>query len=524
MSFTERYDFTEAVEMARRGDTEGIEVLYFKSYPFLEREARKYCDTPQDVEDALQESYLKIFSKLDTLKEPNAFLGWAVSICKNTLRNRADYIERHEGKEDLTPPMSEGEEAGLDLLPAEEYRKDTDPDAYVDAATVTDLVRDVLEALPDRQQECLLLWMNGYTHAEIAETLDMPLGTVKSNINYAKKKVTKILEDKQRDGTFDYKAVHADPVGAFLYLLERYLAQAPAMPPEAATLLPKIQAALGAGIVKGAAGTAAGTAAKTTPLTWLKDPTRATVAVLMTVVLAVGAALGIQTISKDVPVSPAAEPTTRVTQTTAEEQTEPATEAGEENGANGTGAEDTGTARETVTVQTPTPAPASENDRQTAGNTATTAVVSQSEAGIFLPLVARPVDVSEVGSGEIWNRVSEFGSDIADNVSIREPIIDSELISDYNFEDDSLILNFFVRNSLGKPILLKGFGTVVIKSFSGNLLFSEPITLLSPVDLNDGEEQWFSVNVSNEYYPENIFDAYALKIGYYTTTFEVDYS
>ena len=522
MSFTERFDFTEAVEQARRGEEEGIEVLYFRSYPLLEREARKYCDTQQDVEDALQESYLKIFSKLDTLKEPNAFLGWAVSICKNTLRNRADYVERHEGKEDLTPPMSDDDIAGLDVLPADEYRKDTNPDAYVDSATVVDMVRDVLEALPDAQQECLLLWMNGYTHKEIAATLEMPVGTVKSNIKYAKKKVVKVLVAKRRDGTFDYKSVHADPMGAFLYLLERYLAQAPAMAPEAVGLLPRIQTALGSGLAADAAGTAAGAAAKAGPLKWLRDPTRATVAVIMTVVLAIGAALGIQTLSHDVPLSPSAEPTTRVSQTTAEEQTESATEAGEENGANDTGAEDIGTARETVTVRTPVPALSAGGNRPNAGNTGTTAAVTRAEAGNTQTLVARLTSPEEMGNGELWNNISQFGSNIADNVTIREPIIDCEVISDYNLETNELRLNIFVRNSLGKPIYMKGLRNLIIKSFLGEELLRTTILCESPYYMEDGQEQWFSVFIPVEKYPDGFLNQTVLIIGEYTTTFEVD--
>ena len=223
MQKTEYFDFTDLVQDAQNGDQSAFETLYWKSYPFLEREAKKFYTEPADIDDALQETYLRIFQKLDTLKDPRTFLGWAITVCKRTLLNRVEYDERHFGKTELRPETSTEEEQGLDLLPAEEYRRDYDPNSFVDAAHVNDALRDVLNALPEHQQMCILLWSEGYTQREIAEELELPLGTVKSNLNYAKKKMTKVLLRMEKEGTFDYKAVASNPVAAFLYLLERYI-------------------------------------------------------------------------------------------------------------------------------------------------------------------------------------------------------------------------------------------------------------------------------------------------------------
>ena len=252
MQKTEYFDFTDLVQDAQNGDQSAFETLYWKSYPFLEREAKKFYTEPADIDDALQETYLRIFQKLDTLKDPRTFLGWAITVCKRTLLNRVEYDERHFGKTELRPETSTEEEQGLDLLPAEEYRRDYDPNSFVDAAHVNDALRDVLNALPEHQQMCILLWSEGYTQREIAEELELPLGTVKSNLNYAKKKMTKVLLRMEKEGTFDYKAVASNPVAAFLYLLERYIEVVPAVPPEAASLFPKIQTAILSGDVAAA--------------------------------------------------------------------------------------------------------------------------------------------------------------------------------------------------------------------------------------------------------------------------------
>ena len=373
------------------------------------------------MEDALQEVYLRIYEKLGTLQDPKRFLGWALTICKRTLLNRIAYEERHHQLEDLRPDLSEEGEAGMDLLPVEEYRKDLNPEAYLDQHVVTETVQGVLETLPENQQFCLFLWISGYSYQQIAEELSMPLGTVKSNLRYGKDKVTKRLTRMEREGTFDYHEVATSPMSAFLYLLERYLAGANAVPPSAGSLLPKVQESILRGDVPSKVSTAQVKAGvlRTAWKRFTSDTATAVTSVLLVLAVAIGTALGVQTLSAESPVAPQEPSATRVSRTSPESTTASTTAPGEENA--GTNSGGTTPAPATNTASVPTPAPAGNAASANAGNTNSTTVIERPTASAGnenAPLVAEATDVSNLPAGNVLsNLLSGFSNLVESTLS-----------------------------------------------------------------------------------------------------------
>lgn len=301
-------DLSYAVQVQLKEPSDvSFEALYIKSYPFLEREARKYFKSVEDVEDVLQETYLKIFEHLSSLRSPNRFLPWAMSICARTCLNKLRYQKGHQSKEELRPMISSEEQIGLDQLTADELKKSINPDAHVNAAHVTETVQTALAELPANQEACLLLWMNGMKYREIAEELGMNDSTVKSNVSYAKNKVEKTLKRMEREGTFDYRQLSSDPVAAFLYLLEQYFGQSMAMSPAGDALLKSILSASlssAANIASEAAGATTSVAPskfKSTLQKAVRDPLTAILGLVITVALTIGGAVAIQTLRPQAP-------------------------------------------------------------------------------------------------------------------------------------------------------------------------------------------------------------------------------
>ena len=70
-----------------QGKEEGYRYLYESTYQSKFYLAVKYMNRQEAAEDVLQESYAKAFSKLDTLKEPEAFPGWLGMIVANEAKN-----------------------------------------------------------------------------------------------------------------------------------------------------------------------------------------------------------------------------------------------------------------------------------------------------------------------------------------------------------------------------------------------------------------------------------------------------
>lgn len=485
-STTKYFDFADAVARARSGDRSAQEALYRNSVRLLERVVRKEYDRQEDVEDMLQESYLRIFKNLDQLKDPTRFLSWAAVICKRTVLEYRTRKDKLEPLVDLWPETSEPGEPSLDLLPADEYRKDRNPDAHVDAEALSETVSRILDTLPDTQQMCLLLWMSGYKYQEIADELGVPLGTVKGNMSRAKKKVAETLEEMREEGSFDYNAVSSDPFRTFLSLLEESLANIEPAP----------------------AGDVLATGGKLASLS--KKSSTAVLSVLMVLVMAVGLALGIQSRSPEMTAEPATQQTTRVTRTQAEETTVSTTAPGGIGPANNGTGETPAPAGNPVTVQTP--APAGTNGGANAGRTnATTAVVQQAAAGSNGPLTAQVVNISDVPGGDFFNAGSSLGSNIADNVTVGEPSIDAQITSLKDVQSDGVRLYLFLRNHLGKPITVFGFDNVNLTSFLGEELLNTDIVLRSPIRMEDSDEQWFSVFVPSSMYPDNSLYRYELE-------------
>lgn len=100
-------DFTDSVNAAIQGDMNAFEFLYNQTYYHLRLTIAKYLKKEADIEDVLQNTYLKIYSELPNLKEPKTFWKWAGTIATNAalteirrqkaLKNSMVNLTAHEG-------------------------------------------------------------------------------------------------------------------------------------------------------------------------------------------------------------------------------------------------------------------------------------------------------------------------------------------------------------------------------------------------------------------------------------------
>lgn len=77
----ERIQLIKLVEQAKQHDQKAIEELYRMTYSIMYSLAMTLCENHSDAEDILQESYVRAFSKLDTLAEKAAFINWLRKHC-----------------------------------------------------------------------------------------------------------------------------------------------------------------------------------------------------------------------------------------------------------------------------------------------------------------------------------------------------------------------------------------------------------------------------------------------------------
>jgi RNA polymerase sigma factor (sigma-70 family) len=131
----------------------------------------------EPAEDALQEVFVKIWKKAPSYKpEKGRVYTWIISITRN---HCIDILRsKRNQNESLTSPLME-----------EQYKSSYEWDPSILG------LREVIEKLPKEQADLIrLVYFKGYTQQEISDEFNVPLGTVKSRIRLAMKKLRTILE------------------------------------------------------------------------------------------------------------------------------------------------------------------------------------------------------------------------------------------------------------------------------------------------------------------------------------------
>ena len=180
------------VNKAQQGDEDGFEELYRASYNYLYAVCLNGNVPEENIPDVLQEAYIKIFKNIGSLADPEKFLSWASTVVRNTGRDKGRsqkiYYERNEFMEEI----STDENAGLDAFAVDELDPGYNPGVALEKAAIVQIVRDMIAELPDTQRDCILLWCEDRNMKDISEELGIPVGSVKSSINYAKQKIKKM--------------------------------------------------------------------------------------------------------------------------------------------------------------------------------------------------------------------------------------------------------------------------------------------------------------------------------------------
>ena len=149
--------------------------------PLAYRVARGVLRNTADAEDVAQEALLRAYRQFERLRDRNKFRGWLVRIAFRLALDRLRSAKRREQRDMLwsKPEYQPRTPNAEDLAVSNEFQ------AYLD---------DALAELPEKLRLVLLLAaMEGHTIDEIASMLGVPVGTVKSRIFIARKKLAEKL-------------------------------------------------------------------------------------------------------------------------------------------------------------------------------------------------------------------------------------------------------------------------------------------------------------------------------------------
>lgn len=170
----------------RRGEVDAFRTLIDRHHDDLLRFLMRLVGGRQAAEDVFQETFLQIHTSGDSFDIERRFRPWLFTIAANKGR---DYLRRKGRRQvmELSAPVSKngsGSEGTsfIDLLQIDL----PPPSSGLEADERERQVQEALSALSHPLREILLLsYFNRLTYAQIAEELEIPLGTVKSRLHAA---------------------------------------------------------------------------------------------------------------------------------------------------------------------------------------------------------------------------------------------------------------------------------------------------------------------------------------------------
>jgi len=173
---------SEVFERVRRGDQQAFAHLYDELSPKIFGAVKRVLRDPAMSEEVTQEVFVEIWQQADRFDPERASVAtWALTMAR---RRAVDRVRREQSQRNRVEALA-GRRDDVDNEPAQQVIDGLEAGA----------VRDALSRLPEDQRDVLVLsFLEGLAHGEIADRLDIPLGTVKGRVRGGLKKLRAGLE------------------------------------------------------------------------------------------------------------------------------------------------------------------------------------------------------------------------------------------------------------------------------------------------------------------------------------------
>jgi len=159
----------------------------------LYRTALRMTRSEADAEDLVQETYIKAFRAREQFTPGTNLKAWLFRILTNTFINT---YRRRQAQPEFTE-LDDVDEFSLyrRMSDLKTSSNSGDPESEFLNGLVDTEVKDALAELPDKFRSVVLLDVEGFSYKEIAEMLDIPIGTVMSRLHRGRKFLQKRLYD-----------------------------------------------------------------------------------------------------------------------------------------------------------------------------------------------------------------------------------------------------------------------------------------------------------------------------------------
>ena len=167
----------QLIENCKKNDIKAQSELYKLFSSKLFALCLKYSRNYAEAEDNLQDAFLTIFKKIEQYKHKGSFEGWLKRVTINTVLQQY----RKEKVFEITPESDIEDEVTVDID---------------DETLSIDYLLQIIQELPDRYRLVFNLYvLDGYSHQDIANMLEINIGTSKSNLARARHILKNTIEN-----------------------------------------------------------------------------------------------------------------------------------------------------------------------------------------------------------------------------------------------------------------------------------------------------------------------------------------
>jgi RNA polymerase sigma-70 factor (ECF subfamily) len=184
MGIWHRHEELQLVEGCKNQSRTAQKEVFSKMYGRLFGICMRYAHDADEAEDILQNGFIKVFNGIENYKGDGSFEGWIKRIVVNTA------IDNYRRKK-VKPVVTDSD---LTDRLGDDLEDEIEDDSIYNQIPISEVMDAVQELSPAYRTIFNLYVMEGYNHNEIAEMLEISVGTSKSNLSKARMNLRKMLQ------------------------------------------------------------------------------------------------------------------------------------------------------------------------------------------------------------------------------------------------------------------------------------------------------------------------------------------
>ena len=190
VTMTEREKDQNLVQRVQRGDKVAFEMLFTKYQRRVSRLVARFVRSEAEVEDIVQESFIKAYRALASFRGDSAFYTWLYRIAVNTAKNHLVSASKRPIS------LSQFEKNDDDDFQEDIFMSDAaTPESELITKQIAETVNKSMNELPaDLREAIMLREIEGMSYEDIADAMGCPIGTVRSRIFRAREAISEKIK------------------------------------------------------------------------------------------------------------------------------------------------------------------------------------------------------------------------------------------------------------------------------------------------------------------------------------------